>query len=58
MVVILIEIGLWPGAADLEFWVFFEFFWVFGPFSRFFEVGDGPGVSRNPFSCPEIDFSS
>ena len=36
----------------------FGFFGVFGPFSRFFVVGDSPGVSGNPFSCPEIDFSS
>ena len=36
----------------------FGFFEVFGPFSGFFEVGDSPGVSGNPFSCPEIDFSS
>ena len=36
----------------------FGFFGVFGPFSGFFVVGDGPGASGNPFSCPEIDFSS
>ena len=36
---------------------FFRFFWVFGPFSGFFVVGEGAGGSGDPFSCSGIDFS-
>ena len=35
----------------------FGFFKVFGPFSRFFVVGEGAGGSGDPFSCSGIDFS-
>ena len=46
--------GLVPPTSNFRFFWFFE---VFGPFSRFFVVGEGAGGSGDPFSCSGIDFS-